>query len=57
MNRQLFGAQHLRIALCLSLIATTLHAQGDPAGAIPLFRESLAQFEQLGGKRQTNYVT
>ena len=57
MNRALFGAQHLRIASCLNLIATTLQARGDAEGAIELFRESLAQYQRLVGERHINYLT
>ena len=57
MNRTLFGAEHLRIASCLNLIALTLHARGHVADAIMLFRESLQQYRHLVGESHINSLT
>ena len=50
-------AEHLRIASCLNLIGTALHARGELAAAIPLYQQSRAQYERLVGIRQINYAT
>ena len=54
MNRQLFGADHFRIALNLGGLGVAKHLQGDLAGATDLLREALALTRRLKGDRHRN---
>jgi tetratricopeptide (TPR) repeat protein len=54
-NRTLYGAESDWIAQNLKSIASVLQLQGDLDGAIPLFRESLAQLGRLLGEKHPTY--